>query len=375
MSRAYPPKHAHTHRSGGSDPIPGLDEAIKYDTDNEGGWLEVITNNAAPLSGLGTDIRDTSSGGMRFTNESDSGNVLLGYPVDHDTSSQDGELVLGLSATGDVLRVRENNGTTHDLLLLTSSTLVLDGQQISAAASLELSGLTGAIQASRYVGATTSGAPVSGTFAVGDFVIARDGHVWICTVAGSPGTFVDAGTASGITDITSVDNSVIITGPTGPTADLSVADSPAVGGITVTGTPSVGDVLTATSSTTADWEPPSPGTGIEFDTLNAGDWLDVESTSTDGSGWGQHYLDSGGGGILLESNGPVELLAGGANLTIVAGSVEALLAAGGSWFVQDHSGGNLLVIDEASGEITPTLPTSPGTSGSLWNDSGIVKVA
>jgi hypothetical protein len=55
------------------------------------------------------------------------------------------------------------------------------------------SGLTGATQASRYVGATASGALGSGTFAVGDFVIDQTGKVWVCTVAGSPGTFVAAG--------------------------------------------------------------------------------------------------------------------------------------------------------------------------------------
>ncbi len=51
--------------------------------------------------------------------------------------------------------------------------------------------LTGATQAARFVGATTSGAPASGTFAVGDVVVARDGHVFVCTTAGSPGTFTD----------------------------------------------------------------------------------------------------------------------------------------------------------------------------------------
>jgi hypothetical protein len=51
-------------------------------------------------------------------------------------------------------------------------------------------GLTGATAVSRYVGATASGAPVSGTFAVGDFVIDRSGSAWVCTVAGSPGTWV-----------------------------------------------------------------------------------------------------------------------------------------------------------------------------------------
>lgn len=51
--------------------------------------------------------------------------------------------------------------------------------------------LTGATQAARFVGATTTGAPASGTFAVGDVVVAQDGHVFVCTVAGTPGTWVD----------------------------------------------------------------------------------------------------------------------------------------------------------------------------------------
>jgi hypothetical protein len=53
-------------------------------------------------------------------------------------------------------------------------------------------GLTGATQATRWVGATSSGAPTSGTFAIGDFVIDRSGIVWICTTAGTPGTWTDA---------------------------------------------------------------------------------------------------------------------------------------------------------------------------------------
>ncbi len=53
--------------------------------------------------------------------------------------------------------------------------------------------LTGATQAFRIAGATTSGAPVSGTFAVGDLVAARDGHLFMCISAGTPGTWVDTG--------------------------------------------------------------------------------------------------------------------------------------------------------------------------------------
>jgi len=58
--------------------------------------------------------------------------------------------------------------------------------------TLAASGLTGATSASRYVGATASGAPGSGTFAVGDFVVAQNGKIWVCTSAGSPGTWADA---------------------------------------------------------------------------------------------------------------------------------------------------------------------------------------
>jgi hypothetical protein len=62
-----------------------------------------------------------------------------------------------------------------------------------SATDFKPSGLTGATAASRYAGATTGQAPVSGTFAAGDVVADQLGAVWICTVAGSPGTFIQSG--------------------------------------------------------------------------------------------------------------------------------------------------------------------------------------
>ena len=62
-----------------------------------------------------------------------------------------------------------------------------------AALDVKASGLTGATAASRYVGATASGAPASGTFAVGDYAIDQTGKVWVNTVAGSPGTWTQVG--------------------------------------------------------------------------------------------------------------------------------------------------------------------------------------
>jgi hypothetical protein len=55
-------------------------------------------------------------------------------------------------------------------------------------------GLPGATAASRYAGATASGAPTTGTFAVGDFIVDQSGAMYVCTVAGTPGTWQVVGT-------------------------------------------------------------------------------------------------------------------------------------------------------------------------------------
>lgn len=51
-------------------------------------------------------------------------------------------------------------------------------------------GLTGATAASRYVGATSGGQPVSGTFSANDWALdSATPAIWICTAGGSPGTW------------------------------------------------------------------------------------------------------------------------------------------------------------------------------------------
>ena len=67
-------------------------------------------------------------------------------------------------------------------------------------AALAPTGLTGATAASRYAGATTSGAPASGTFAKGDYVVDQTGVIWVCTTAGTPGTWTQVGGSGGITN-------------------------------------------------------------------------------------------------------------------------------------------------------------------------------
>jgi hypothetical protein len=71
------------------------------------------------------------------------------------------------------------------------SAITITGE--NTASDFRASGLTGSVAASRYVGATATGAPTTGAHSVGDYVIAQDGFIWICTSAGTPGTFVSDG--------------------------------------------------------------------------------------------------------------------------------------------------------------------------------------
>lgn len=112
------------------------------------------------------------------------------------------------------------------------------------------SGITGATQPSRWAGATTSGAPTSGTFAAGDFVIDLTGRIWICATAGTPGTWVQAGIGVTVTGTPSSGKALIASSGTA----ASWAALTAIDGVTISGTPSSGQVLEASSSTAASWQ-------------------------------------------------------------------------------------------------------------------------
>ena len=91
-------------------------------------------------------------------------------------------------------------------------------------------GLTGATSPTRYVGATVSGAPASGSFNVGDYVIAQNGGMYVCTVAGSPGTWVAVSGQTGPTGPTGATGPVGATGVTGPVGATGVTGATGAGG-------------------------------------------------------------------------------------------------------------------------------------------------
>lgn len=81
-----------------------------------------------------------------------------------------------------------------------------------------VTGLTGATVASRYVGGTSGGAPVSGTFTVGDYVVDTvNGTIYICVTSGSPGTWTSVsqgGTRILATPISTTSNGTATSGTT-----------------------------------------------------------------------------------------------------------------------------------------------------------------
>jgi hypothetical protein len=83
-----------------------------------------------------------------------------------------------------------------DALLAAAASGSLPTAPLNPSGGLPL-GLPGAIQPSRWAGATTSGAPTTGSFLVLDWVVAGNGAIWVCTVAGSPGTWVQAAGGGG----------------------------------------------------------------------------------------------------------------------------------------------------------------------------------
>lgn len=78
-------------------------------------------------------------------------------------------------------------------------------------------GQTGATSYSAYSGATASGAPVTGTWAVGQWVIDQSGQIWICVIAGTPGTWVStSGTISSANALEIIQKYTTITPPENP---------------------------------------------------------------------------------------------------------------------------------------------------------------
>jgi hypothetical protein len=152
------------------------------------------------------------------------------------------------AASGDYTAAQVSNAADK----ASGSTQTFSGNLSTPAVSA--SGLTGATAGTRYVGATASGAPASGTFSTGDFVISQAGRVIVCTAGGSPGTWLDTNiiiSVAGKTGVVTLAASDLTNGTTGSGA-VVLASSPTITGTLTLGTPlSVGSGGTGVNTLTA----------------------------------------------------------------------------------------------------------------------------
>ena len=126
-------------------------------------------------------------------------------------------------------------------------------------------GLPGATAASRHAGATASGAPTTGTFAVGDFVVDQSGNEWVCTVAGTPGTWV------ALRNATQLQGTAVSS--TAPTSNQVLTYNSGTTSWTPT-TPAAGALTTASSYITSNFTTTGGAyNNVTSLSLTAGTWL------------------------------------------------------------------------------------------------------
>lgn len=101
-----------------------------------------------------------------------------------------------------VVAIENQIGTSSSPKLASTGANTFTG--IQTAPAFAVSGLAGATTSTRIVGGTNGSAPTTGTWNVGDEVTDITGTKWICTVAGTPGTWakINAGNADSATTAT-----------------------------------------------------------------------------------------------------------------------------------------------------------------------------
>jgi len=163
------------------------------------------------------------------------------------------------------------------------------------------SGLTGATAATRYVGATTSGHPATGTFAVGDFAVDQTGTIWICTAAGSPGTWVGLDSLALAQTITGTKTFTA----TGSSSGVHDYGSVITHGITVEGNLGVaaGNPLVAMDDGTQVWEFFVSAVNHKWGVWDNNNSRVVLTAGTDGSLASLNStLDDGSGNMLVDGS-------------------------------------------------------------------------
>ena len=229
-------------------------------------------------------------------------------------------------------------------------------------------GLTGATAATRYVGGTANGAPTSGTFAVGDFIVDQTGTIWVCTTAGTPGTWTTtisshlslrtASATVGRNEITIFSGSTAsqtLTAPSSPIdgSNWTVINKASVA-VTLSFTPSMIPLSSGTGVTT--FSVPASGS-YSFINYNGSQWYMVATNSADQL---INVLPTANGGTGLSTIGTA-----GQVLTVNSGAtaLQYSTPTAPAWNFVTRTSSATVAAGETTycntASVTFTLPTAP----------------
>ena len=242
------------------------------------------------------------------------------------------EIVLATALSSTTLTVTRAveayNGVTTAFAFASGSTINVVPTVASVVGLIEgqpyltATGVGNATSATRYVGGTVNAAPTSGTFSAGDFIIDQTGTIWVCTTAGTPGTWTttisshlslrSASATVGRNEITLFSGSTAsqtLTAPSNPIdgSNWTVINKSSVA-VTLSFTPSM--IALGSSSGVTTFSVPVNGS-YSFVNYNGSQWYMVASNSATQligtlpvANGGTGVTTSTGSGSVVLINGP-----------------------------------------------------------------------
>ena len=254
----------------------------------------------SPVNGVGTTLASSvtnSATTVSLTSATGFTNAQYHCLISDGTNY---EIVLATALSGTTLTVTRAveayNGVTTAYSFASGSTINVVPTVASVVGLIEgqpyltATGVGNATTATRYVGGTANGAPTSGTFAVGDFIIDQTGTIWVCTTAGTPGTWTttisshlslrSASATVGRNEVTLFSGSTAsqtLTAPSSPIdgSNWTVINKASVA-VTLSFTPSM--IALGSSSGVTTFSVPANGS-FSFVNYNGSQWYMVASNS------------------------------------------------------------------------------------------------
>jgi hypothetical protein len=361
----------------------GLTAPVTIATGNDANVALILKENSATQSADMLDVRDSGNSthvsiNKNYTLTLATASSTVGQTVLQTYRYSDSQASFTMGERG-FMSWGQGGSTTTDTTFSRAATGVLTvGVNGTSNGALAVGGLVGATSAARFVGGTNGAAPASGTFALGDYVIDQTGTIWICTAAGTPGTWTQvsggggsgatlaANTFSGNQTAPAFVSSGLVTGA-GGTASASRYVGATIGGApTATGTTfAVGDFVIdqsgkvwvcTVSGAPGTWSPVGTGTGVTPPSLHGMAAMNLDpavvntvSTPTAST----HYVFK----VIAQSTQTVSK----AYFFIPAGDQGATCT---GWYASLYNAtGNLM-----------TGSTSSGDQGSLFQTAGSVAV-